>query len=321
MREVSVEQVLLSTSDATTSGAQSDHHWVDLTSPSDEELGRWLDVCAVPAFVRELALGSIPSEALGNQASAAWVAKEGAFFFFPFYGSDDRTVPERFSGICAAQLLITFHRLESTALSAAEKLGQEGNVLPQATNSGAVAELIRFIANRNNEATTALRRRMSRMSEQLARGETIPNLDAILELGTELDALSDTVDEQLIAIRTLSAANSKSLDFQSLQQHLNVSTTNLEMLSRSLDRVDRHVGSLRAQYDSRLTERTNRRLATLTVLSAVFMPLTFIAGIYGMNFEFMPELHAPWGYPIALGAMGCVALLMFAYFWKGGWFD
>jgi Mg2+ and Co2+ transporter CorA len=293
---------------------------VDLTNPSDDELRRWLEVCAVPDFVRDLAFGAIPTEALGNQASAAWVAQEGAFFFFPFYGSDS-TIPERFSGICAPRLLLTFHHSDSAALSAAEKLGQEGSVLPLATHSGAVAALIRFITNRNNEAAAALRRRMSRMSEQLARGEATPDLDAILKLATQLDVLSDTVDEQLIAIRTLSVAKSESLDFQSLQQHINVSTTNLEMLSRSLDRVDRHVGSLRAQYDSRLAEHTNRRLAMLTVLSAVFMPLTFIAGVYGMNFEFMPEVHAPWGYPVTLGVMGGVAALMLTYFWKRGWFD
>lgn len=320
LTEVSADQVLLSASDAKTSGAQGEHHWVDLTNPSDDELGRWLEACAIPTFASELALGAIPTEALGNQASAAWVAEEGAFFFFPFYGSDS-AIPERFSGICAPRLLLTYHHSDSAALSAAERLGQEGNVLPLATHSGVVAVLMRFMSNRNSEAAAELRQRMSRVADQLARGDVAPDLDAILKLGTELDALSDTIDEQLIAIRTLSVANSESLDFQDLQQHINVSTTNLEVLSRSLDRVDRHVGTLRAQYDSRLTERTNRRLATLTVLSAVFLPLTFITGIYGMNFQFMPELDAPWGYPVTLAAMGCVACLMFTYFWKRGWFD
>jgi magnesium transporter len=58
----------------------------------------------------------------------------------------------------------------------------------------------------------------------------------------------------------------------------------------------------------------------LAVISAIFIPLTFIAGIYGMNFEFMPELTQPWGYPIVLGFMGSIALTMFIFFKIRHWF-
>ena len=61
-------------------------------------------------------------------------------------------------------------------------------------------------------------------------------------------------------------------------------------------------------------ELANRRLGTLTVLSAIFMPLTLIAGIYGMNFEAMPELRWRYGYPAALGAMALVAAGLGWYF-------
>ena len=50
-------------------------------------------------------------------------------------------------------------------------------------------------------------------------------------------------------------------------------------------------------------ERANRRLGILTLLSAIFMPLTFMAGIWGMNFEGMPELKVPLAYPSVLGIM------------------
>ena len=60
-------------------------------------------------------------------------------------------------------------------------------------------------------------------------------------------------------------------------------------------------------------------LGLLTVISAIFMPLTLLAGIYGMNFEFMPELHWRYGYPWALGLMTAVAALELVYFWRRGW--
>jgi magnesium transporter len=59
----------------------------------------------------------------------------------------------------------------------------------------------------------------------------------------------------------------------------------------------------------------------LTVLSAVFLPLTLIAGIYGMNFEVMPELGYRFAYPLAIGSMVVLGLGMIAYFRSRGWFD
>ena len=64
----------------------------------------------------------------------------------------------------------------------------------------------------------------------------------------------------------------------------------------------------------------NGRLQILTVISAVFLPLTLLAGIYGMNFDNMPELHAAFGYPAVLGAMAVIAAVMLLIFYWRGWF-
>ena len=58
----------------------------------------------------------------------------------------------------------------------------------------------------------------------------------------------------------------------------------------------------------------------LTILSTIFMPLTFIAGIYGMNFRYMPELEFQAGYPIVLGVMVIVVINMIIFFKKNRWF-
>jgi len=59
----------------------------------------------------------------------------------------------------------------------------------------------------------------------------------------------------------------------------------------------------------------------LTILSAIFMPKTLVAGIWGMNFRTMPELSHRFGYPIALGLIALVGWGMFFYFRRTGWFD
>ena len=72
-------------------------------------------------------------------------------------------------------------------------------------------------------------------------------------------------------------------------------------------------------YLSSISNRMNEVMKVLTIIATIFIPITFIAGIYGMNFEFMPELKWPWAYFGTLGIMGAVSLVMIGYFRRKGW--
>lgn len=73
-------------------------------------------------------------------------------------------------------------------------------------------------------------------------------------------------------------------------------------------------------YLSSVSNRLNEIMKVLTILSAIFIPLTFIAGVYGMNFVYMPELGRTWGYPAVLALMALVAASMIVYFKRKKWF-
>jgi magnesium transporter len=79
------------------------------------------------------------------------------------------------------------------------------------------------------------------------------------------------------------------------------------------------VGTLMDLYLSMMGQRTNDVMKVLTVMATIFIPLTFIAGVYGMNFTRMPELGTRWGYPAVLGVMALTAGTMVVYFWRKGW--
>lgn len=77
-------------------------------------------------------------------------------------------------------------------------------------------------------------------------------------------------------------------------------------------------GSLDA-YMSVVSNRMNEIMKVLTIFSAIMLPLTFIAGLYGMNFDNLPELHWAYSYFVVLGIMLIVALGMLVFFWRRGW--
>jgi magnesium transporter len=85
--------------------------------------------------------------------------------------------------------------------------------------------------------------------------------------------------------------------------------------------------SLMDVYLSSISNRMNEVMKLLTVISTVFIPLTFIAGVYGMNFNpeaspfNMPELNWYWGYVVCLAVMLAIAAILIYFFWKQGWFE
>jgi magnesium transporter len=72
-------------------------------------------------------------------------------------------------------------------------------------------------------------------------------------------------------------------------------------------------------YLSSVSNRLNSVMKVLTIIATIFMPLTFIAGIYGMNFKYMPELEWRWGYPAIWLVVVIIGISMLIYFRKKKW--
>jgi magnesium transporter len=72
-------------------------------------------------------------------------------------------------------------------------------------------------------------------------------------------------------------------------------------------------------YLSSVSFRLNEVMKVLTIIATIFMPLTFIAGVYGMNFKFMPELEWHYGYPTSLLVMLGIGVLMICFFKRKRW--
>jgi len=89
-----------------------------------------------------------------------------------------------------------------------------------------------------------------------------------------------------------------------------------------MDTVETHrdiISGMLDIYLSSISNRLNEVMKVLTIISTIFIPLTFIAGVYGMNFKYMPELDSPWGYPLILLLMLIIGLFMVFYFRRKKW--
>jgi magnesium transporter len=92
-------------------------------------------------------------------------------------------------------------------------------------------------------------------------------------------------------------------------QIMDAADTNRDMLAGMLD-----------LYLSSVSNRMNEVMKVLTIIATLFIPLTFLAGLYGMNFKYMPELEWHWGYPSVLLVMASTVVGMLAYFRRKKWF-
>jgi len=128
-------------------------------------------------------------------------------------------------------------------------------------------------------------------------------------------------EEQHKTIEALALAeqSTEGLDFSNCRGALSMLRANSSSNERLISRVEKHLNELRERVLAHREGTLNQRLAILTILSAIFMPLTLLTGIWGMNFANMPELRIEGGYEIALFGMFVLALCMVYSFHRAGW--
>ena len=155
--------------------------------------------------------------------------------------------------------------------------------------------------------------------EDNTKNESIADLiDQLFDLRADLSRLRRTI----LPMRDLlyRMINSERLSYLK-EQHLyfNDVYDHLLKLTELLETYRDFSSDIRDNYLSVNSNNMNTTMMTLTVITTIFMPLTFIVGVYGMNFEHMPELGWRYGYFFVLAVMALIALMMFRFFVKKGW--
>ncbi|MCR8644056.1 magnesium/cobalt transporter CorA [Paenibacillus sp. N1-5-1-14] len=150
--------------------------------------------------------------------------------------------------------------------------------------------------------------------------EIVSNMDQLFAIRSRLLKLRRTI----IPMRDLLYHVINSNRIPGLKEHLFYFSDIHDHLLKLTDMIESNreiTADLRDSYISLNSNRMNSIMKTLTVITVIFMPLTFLAGVYGMNFTNMPELGWKWGYFIVIGIMITVAGSMYVWFKRKGWFE
>jgi len=131
------------------------------------------------------------------------------------------------------------------------------------------------------------------------------------------------VKRKVDVIRRLLILSYEIIDKVDTPKQRNIYTRDLRdlyiRLQNVYDNLSENTAQLLSAYFSIASHRTNEIMRVLTIFSVFFMPLTFIVGVYGMNFHFMPELDWHWGYPLVMLVMAGITLGIYFWFKRKGW--
>lgn len=159
--------------------------------------------------------------------------------------------------------------------------------------------------------------------EKISHFKDLKNVKPSPEFAVELENNKQDLFELKKAISSLRDAINRLDKIELNRFETNYFSELKEQANYMIDDIDFDLQQLESSINLMFniqSHRLNEVMKTLTILSAIFIPLTFLAGIYGMNFIDMPELKAANGYYKLIGVMGLLTILIIGYFMKKGWF-
>ncbi len=183
-----------------------------------------------------------------------------------------------------------------------------------------VHAIIDLLVDDNLQILSWLDEELSELEDAIFTNPDKATLQRAAKLRKNIVYLQRILGPQLELIRRLSVEESPFIK-ASLRVYFRDVSDNLARLNDLIFTYRELISTDMAIHQALVSNKLNEIMKTLTIIATIFLPLTFIASIYGMNFEFMPELRSPWGYPAVLGVMATLGALMFWWFKRRGWFD
>jgi len=291
--------------------------WVDIVAPDPDELAALsaeygihplavqdcLDPRHLPKYERIGPITFVILRALDEQAAPD--------------ADNVHTITRKVALFFNDQLLITVHRAEQRFL---EELKSEAANAPSRAKARCEPQVVAIANGVIDTYWKPLEEAEARIASIEERQERPRNhlnfVHEVFHLKRRINAIRSTSRHILETVRKLTAGSAASLP---AAPRLNDLRENAESLYFATDEIIEDVNSLLSLTLAVADHETNEITKVLTIFAAFFLPLTFIVGVYGMNFDVMPELRFTLGYPVVLGVMAVICVGIYAWFRRKGW--
>jgi len=289
--------------------------WIDVVAPTPEELG---------ALAAEYGIHPLAVQDCLDPEHLPKYERLGPITFIILRAYDERSAPDvdtvqkitrKVAMFFNEDWLLTVHRAEQSFL---EQLKRS----PPTSKSEPLCEL-HVLAIANGVIDTFWKpledaeAKIASIEERQERPRNrTPFVHQVFHLKRRLNAIRSTSRHILETVKKVTAAGAEHMP---PSPRLNDLRENAESLYFATDEILEDAHSLLSLTLAAADYETNQVTKVLTIFAAFFLPLTFIVGVYGMNFDVMPELRWRLGYPAVLVAMAAVSLGVYLWFRRKGW--
>lgn len=287
--------------------------WVDVEAASADELGEFFADLELHPLVRERCLDPRQGARFGAYDEMVMVDVP---LRQPGHGSELLEIVV----LAFPSLLVTVHAHHAPRMPAvASELSAAGSVCT-ARVPGLLYSLLDRMTEMQVQWYLTLREEVASLEDAVDEGDAETDVDSIAAVRRSVRQLGDLVEDQAACIQFLRSARAESFRIEDERDYYASLAGGLRDASRSIARLIARVRDVHDAHQGFVQETTSARLRMLTVLSAVYLPATLIAGIYGMNFENIPILDWRYGYGAVVAIMATIVAGQLVYFTRRGWF-
>lgn len=286
--------------------------WIDVQGIETTELEGLLEKLEVKDLARRLCLDA-------RERSGFYPLNAYIFMVIPVKAATERNV-EYIAILCRKNFFLTLRALRENHIQQITSLDEASDWLRDNSIEGLLATMMMILSLDSLQQLSDLRDLISSLENLLDREPEQVAIDDLSDIRSKLLTMETIISGQLPPLTALMATDKSFFNIVNAREYLASAQANLLEAERLLHSLKARLESIRSDIEMRSQANMNNRLNRLTILSAIFMPITFLAGIWGMNFVNMPALNQPYGYLVAIGVMILIGGGMFLYFRAKGWF-
>ena len=290
-------------------------HWIDLEVPTPEEAAILSNVFHFHPLAIEDCLEDVHHPKLDEYDNYVFAIVHGIRFDAP----TEEFVTRELDIFLSATYLVTHHKGPMRSISAARDQCGKGlqNAIPKGTGF-----LLHFILDQMFEhyfpSLDAIEDQIQLLQVECFSNPTTETLEKVFALRSDVMTLRRICLPQREIMHRLARGDYPGITDKAAIYFRDIYDNLYRIVDAAMQYQDLVQGTMDA-YLSSVNNRLNETMKRLTVISALLMPLTVLTGIYGMNFEFMPELHWRYGYVAVLAAMAIISAVLIYWFKKKQW--